>query len=288
MILLGGWVRPTELSKAAGMNLLDLPIDKERTLLAQWVEESAALAEAWGVGCLPLRILLEHTSAMPTVPAIPERIALSLEHDPTEFRGTAGVLRDACAGYADEEWVVVANAGQVLFAPLVRLATCLASLEGEVAMAAHADGTPVTLMLLRCACLRHLPRIGYVDMKEQALPVIGQQYPIKVASYGELVCRGVRTRESYITALQAVHRRSQQGPLGEAWRSDFEICQAGATLGPGVRLHNAVVLRGATVGREAVLVRSVAFPGAVVPAGTVVTDRLISAAGIEKPEEAAA
>jgi hypothetical protein len=288
MILLGGWVRPTEMSKAEGMNLLNLPIDPERTLLAQWMDEAAALAKAWGVSHLPLRILLEHTSATPTVPEMPERLTLSLEHDPTELRGTAGVLRDACASYANEDWVLVANAGQILFSPLVGLANRLASLGGAVAMAAHADGNPVTLMMLQCGCLRDLPRVGYIDMKEQALPTIGAKFAIKVATFNDLICQGIRTRESYIEALRAVHVGAGLSPLAESWQTDFQICQAGAKVAPGVRLANSVVLRGATIGQNAVLVRCVAFPGAEVPAGVVLVDRTIAKAGIQSAEEVAA
>jgi hypothetical protein len=288
MILLGGWVRPKELSKVAGRSLLDLPIDAERSLLAHWLIEAGALCRACHVDLLPVRILLDQNSPKPTLPVVPEGIALALEHDPSEFRGTAGVLHDACAKYHDNDLVLVANAAQILFWPLFRLVQCLAALDAGVAMAAHVDGTPVTLMLLRCGCLRDLPAVGYCDMKEQALPLIAQRFPIKAATFSHLICRGIRTRESYVDALRALHGRTATDPFAENWRSDFQICESGATVGRGARLHNSVVLRGADIGRDAVLVRSVAFPGAVVPAGSLLVDKLISADGIMDSEEVAA
>jgi hypothetical protein len=288
MILLGGWVRPKELSKVAGRSLLDLPIDAEHSLLAHWLTEAGALCRVGKIDFLPVRILLDQHSPKPTLPVVPEGIALSLEHDPSEFRGTAGVLHDACAKYHDDDLILVANAAQILFCPLYRLLSCLDTLDAGVAMAAHADGTPVTLMLLRCACLRDIPPVGYCDLKEQALPLIAQRYPIKAATFSHLICRGIRTRDSYVQALRALHGRSAADPLAENWRSDFQICESGATVGRGARLHNSVVLRGAVIGRDAVLVRSVAFPGAVVPPGALLVDKLISADGIWNSEEVSA
>jgi NDP-sugar pyrophosphorylase family protein len=125
-------------------------------------------------------------------------------------------------------------------------------------------------------------------MKEQALPLIGKHYDIKVATFSHLVCQGIRTRETYVEALRTLHRRVGVDPLGEKWRSDFQICESGATVGRGARLHNSVVLRGAVIGRDAVLVRSVAFPGAVVAPGSLLVDKLISADGILSSEEATA
>jgi hypothetical protein len=288
MILLGGWVRPKQLSKIGGRSLLDLPVDAERSLLAHWLTEAGLLFRAWNANQLHVRILLDQTSPKPALPVVPEYITLALEHDPSEFRGTAGVLHDACTHYHDDDLVLVANASQILFWPLAQLVTCLDSLDAGVAMAAHSDGTPVTLMLLRCGCLRDLPPVGYCDLKEQALPLIRKRYDIKVAMFSHLVCQGIRTRESYVEALRTLHGRAAADPLEENWRSEFQICEAGATVGRGVRLHNSVVLRGAVIGRDAVLVRSVVFPGAVVSPGSLLVDKLISADGILSSEEVAA
>jgi hypothetical protein len=288
LILLGGWVRPKQLSRIGGRSLLDLPVDAERSLLAHWLTEAGLLCRAWNADALHVRILLDQTSPKPTLPVVPQHITLALEHDPSEFRGTAGVLHDACAEYNDDDYVLVTNAAQVLFWPLSELVKCLNSLDAGVAMVAHGDGTPVTLMLMRCGCLRDLPSVGYCDMKEQALPLIRKRYEIKVATFSHLVCQGIRTRESYVEALRTLHGRAATDPLVENWRSDFQICETGATVGRGARLHNSVVLSGAVIGRDAVLVRSVAFPGAVVPAGSLLVDKLISADGILSSEEVTA
>jgi NDP-sugar pyrophosphorylase family protein len=133
-----------------------------------------------------------------------------------------------------------------------------------------------------------LPSVGYCDMKEQALPLIRKRTEIKVATFSHLVCQGIRTRESYVEALRTLHGRAAADPLGENWRSDFQICETGAEVGRGARLHNSVVLRGAVIGRDAVLVRSVAFPGAVVAPGSLLVDKVISADGILNSEEVAA
>ena len=199
-------------------------------------------------------------------------------------------------------------------------------------MIAHQDGTPVTLMLIRCDCLSELPAVGYFDMKEQALPLIGMRHAVKVVTFDAPVCCGIRTAETYIAALRTFHRarmphgvlqnsnpttedteaqygvdgvssvvsvrsvvgfekvvKSMTGSqsLAEDWKSDFGIQEDGAIVDPTAKLHNSVVLRGATVGRHAVLVRSVACPGAVVAPGSVVVDKLVSADGVQNSREAA-
>jgi hypothetical protein len=305
-VLLGGSVRPTPFGTAIQRSQLDLPCDPERTLLDVWRQQVAGLA-APGADHRPghssappphaaplIRVLTDQSAVGPSalVPSI--NVTVQIDRDPTAWRGTAGLLRDIAAGYAPDECLLVANAAQILLQPLAALYARLAALRADVALIAHGDGTPVTLMLIRCGCLKELPEIGYIDMKEQALPLIAARYTVRVALYDAPVCCGIRTAKTYLAALLALHGahgtpavRCASDHLKEHWRSDFHIQEDGANADTGVRLHESVVLRGATVGRNATLVRSVACPGAIVPPGAVVVDKLVSSTGIQSSGEAA-
>jgi hypothetical protein len=306
IVLLGGSVRPTPFGAAIQRSHLDLPCHQDSTLLNVWCQQIAELfcaspdsspvpSNSHPQRTAPLvRVLTDQSSAGPNALARSIDITVQIDHDPTALRGTAGLLRDIGVGYAPDEYILVANAAQILLRPLAVLYAQLSALRADVAMISHRDGTPVTLMLMRCGCLKELPEVGYMDMKEQALPLIGAGHSVKAAISETLVCGGIRTAKSYVAALRALHSAngtvatgSGSGNLAEYWRSDFQIQEDGATIGPGVKLHDSVVLRGATVGRNATLVRSVACPGAIIPPGAVVVDKLVCSSGIQDSGEAA-
>ena len=96
-----------------------------------------------------------------------------IEHlqDPQEVRGSAGVLRTSllacrtmrCAGRERR---------QFMLEPLKELLDDLLSTGSDVSFFVHDDHTSGGLMLVRCGCLRAIPSVGFVDFKEQALPMM--------------------------------------------------------------------------------------------------------------------
>ncbi len=294
MVLLGGAVRPTALSEGIGRSLLDLPLDEEKRLLDVWVEQSRELALAQGIGRLPLRVMLDATSVAPG----PDRsrqgaegaVTVQVERDPFEYRGTGGVLHDVAKPLADDDYLVVATGAQLLIEPLRDLVGCLAERESgmgagitDVGILGQKDGTPSGLMLIRCGVLRGISELGFVDLKEQALPAIAKSHRV-VVEQRENVSHAVRTTSDYLMALRQYHRRKRgeraaQGAFAEDWRSEFSVVEAGAVVGPGARLFDSVVLAGASVGEGAVLVRSIVCKDSIVRAGERVVDELVCASG---------
>ena len=68
----------------------------------------------------------------------------------------------------------VSSAQHILVEPLGVLAHRLAEAGGEINLMSHGGGTPSGLMLVRCGCLRSIPSVGFIDFKEQALPLIAR------------------------------------------------------------------------------------------------------------------
>jgi N-acetylglucosaminyldiphosphoundecaprenol N-acetyl-beta-D-mannosaminyltransferase len=276
LILLGGAVRPTPLGLALGRSVLDLPVGNGNTVLTRWLDEAAALAQIQGMDHLPVRLLLDGNAIEPTSAArrsakIGRSIADSycMERDTSEFRGTGGLLANIAVDYDDDDMILVGNAAQVLLDPLPALLASLKKTRGMVGLIGHRDGEPSGLMLITCRALRLIPPKGFVDMKEQALPIIAKTYDVRVVQCRRPTGLSIRTLSDFIAALRAIHqpiRATATDPWAEDWKSTFAIVEAGAVVASSARIHDSVVLAGAMVETGAVVVRSVI-------AGTVRRDR---------------
>jgi NDP-sugar pyrophosphorylase family protein len=234
---------------------------------------------------LPVRVVTNGIAPA----AKPESFAvtISIERDRSELRGSGGVLRDIAQDYGDNDVIAVANANQILTESLSHLLTCLEASGSDVTLIAHEDGTPGGLMVARCGSLRTIPSVGFVDLKEQALPQLAKHASVKVVRRESPPSLPVRTASHYIAALRYYHRRSsssagrdEQPAFSEGWLSTFALSERGAFVDSTARLHDAVVLRGARVERGAVVARSVVCPGAVVGKDQVILDQLVSAEAV--------
>jgi hypothetical protein len=139
------------------------------------------------------------------------------------------------------------------------------------------------MMLIRCGCLELLPRVGFVDLKEQGLSLIARHCSVFVTELDDPAGLPIRTLSEYVRALRSHHhalggRGKMTDPFGEDWDSAFGIVEDGARIGSGASVHDSVVLRGARVEDRAVVVRSVLCAGAIVRRGQTVVDRVITAA----------
>jgi UDP-N-acetylglucosamine transferase subunit ALG13 len=285
MLLLAGRLRPMDLSRRSGRSRLDLPIDLDHTLLSYWRDEALRLSRAWGIDELPLRVLLDQASPMPTLPPPVPGISISIERDKAKFRGTGGVLRDACANYDDDDWSLVANAAQLLFGSLRgiadRLADCQSGGGGEINVVQDHDGIPNGVILLRCGVLRSIPEIGFHDMKEQVIPSLARHHRVRVVSTQGLTSRPIHSLNDFIDAIGTYYARHSSGSImhdtetGEHWQSHFVIRERGALVAPTAIVHDAVILQGAVVEEGAVIVRSVIGQGVRVRSGQKIIDQVV-------------
>lgn len=282
VVLLGGSIRPTDLSRAIERSSLDLPIDDRGTILDQWAAARDAVARAFGLSSLAGRVVLNREAIEPRSggPDGPEP-RLVIEREPAEFRGSGGVLRDLTVGYGADDLILVANAAQVLLEPVVPVLAELASIEGDVRILAHRDGTPASVMLIRCGVLASLGTMGYMDLKEQALPKLASsKAAVRVVMRDRPIGLPVRTVESYLEALLALHRTRAgravvADPLDENWASTLAVVEPGATVDPTARLQDSVVLSGGVVEAGAVCARCVVGPGGVVKARSAAVDTIV-------------
>jgi NDP-sugar pyrophosphorylase family protein len=280
VILLGGSLLRSPLSTATGRSLLDLPVASGRSIFDCWHDHLKSFTSSTSLGSLTARLIIDRRASEPQLSPWEGPVNLSVEHDPHEYRGTAGVLRDVSCDYDDDDYIVVASAAQILLEPVEKLVCELASKANDISLVAHDDGTPCGLMLMRCGCLREIPAIGYIDLKEQAFPEIAKRYRVHVVRRVRPSGLPIRTLEDYVEALRA-YRRLLAGNGDHRAEEDshslFEIVEDGAVVNPGSRLHDSVVLRGGRVEGESVLLRSIVGPQGIVRHKTLVC-RIISGA----------
>lgn len=281
LVLLAGAVRPSDLSRGTGRGALDLPITPTRTLLGEWCEQAGRVAALAGSDSLPVDVVLDPTSEAPNLPGADDRVRIEIRRDETSYRGTGGALRDIAASMDGHGVILVANAGQILSRGLDELTLRLASVNADVALVAHDDGTPSGLMLLSTRALADVNTVGFVDFKEQVLPTLCHTFDIRAVRFTRATAKPVRTLESYIAALRDHHDAVVSGgtgvdPFTERWAPTFSVPESGAEVDPTARLHDSVVLSGARVESGAVVVRSVIAADAVVGRGRIVVDEVVS------------
>jgi N-acetylglucosaminyldiphosphoundecaprenol N-acetyl-beta-D-mannosaminyltransferase len=287
MVLLGGAVRATQLSSGTRRSLLDLPLDDKGTILSHWLGHAQDVSQWAGLSRLPVRVMVNQNAPDPLSADAGHYSEFRVERDLSDFRGTGGVLHDLAAHYDDDDLILVANAAQVLLDPLPSIAAELHARKADVAVVSHEDGTPSGLMLVSCRALRLIPSRGFVDMKEQALPLIAAAYDVRVLHRRRPTGLPVRSLGDYIQALRFHHRHksgrhSENDPLAEDWSPTFSLVESGAHVDASARLHDSVVLRGGRVEPGAVVVRSVVCGDATVARDRTAVDRLVTE-GLTQP-----
>ena len=280
VILLGGSLLLGSLSTATGRSLLDLPVASGRSVFDCWRDHLKNFASSHSIDSLTARLIIDHRASKPKLSVCEGVVNLSVEHDPHKYRGTAGILRDVSIDYDDDDYIVVASAAQILLEPMEKLVDELASKANDISLVAHDDGTPCGLMLIRCRCLRDIPAIGYIDLKEQFFPQIAKHYRVHVVRRVRHSGLPIRTLEDYIEALRE-YRLGLAGNgdcrAAEHGHSLFEIIEDRAVVSPDSRLHDSIVLSGGRVEEGSVLFRSIVGLHGVVRQKTLV-NQIISGA----------
>jgi hypothetical protein len=269
VILLAGSVRANSLRKATDRFVMDLPIDAQKTVLECWHDQLDDLAFELKLDHLPARVMIDRSSSAPRASESTGPTRVQIEQDPLAFRGTGGLVSDVAKEYADDEYLIVAHAAQLLLTPLPRLVEAMAKQQADISLLCDSDSRPHGVTLIRCGALRGVPPVGFVDLNEQALPAIAEDHTVKVCRSAKRASMPIRTRQNYLDAVRKYHKRQHPRPSGqclaesmpyEDWDATFGLVEPGAQVDPTAVIHDSVVLAGGRVEAGAVLVRSVVGP----------------------------
>lgn len=282
VVLLDGSVRPNPFATAIGRSLLDLPVSSRERLLSFWRGQTERLARMLGRPTLAVRVFVDRSAPLPSAPEAAPEVDLSIQRDPVAFRGSGGLLHDIGAEYDDDDFLLVSSGTCLLLSDLASIALRLAGADADVAVVSHRDGTPGGMLLTRCGALRNISPVGFVDMKEQALPVIAARHPVRAIHFDKPTSLPIRTPTAYLHALRVFHDRAgadggraPSDPFEESWQPSFAIIEPGAIIDPLAELLDSVALAGSQVLDRAAVVRSVVCPGAIVKSGQTVLGELV-------------
>lgn len=258
-ILIGG-LRRSEFEAALGFRLACLPLDAGDTLLRAWFERLV------GIGTSEIRVIATDSTDPQLVRETDflrgrfSQIHVRLDRETLSHRGTAGVLRDGCSDLADADrvvWVEPHCLPPIDLRPLLESTTA-----EEVAIGVAGGDHPAGACLMPAGLLRHAPKIGYQDFKEQFIPT--------------LVTLGVRVRPVHLAHRSVrIHSRVSYLEAIDSWPSANRISPE-ADIHPSARIEGrSIVLAGARVGAEAVVLDGVLLSNAAVGEGAVVARSVV-------------
>lgn len=283
MLVLYGSVRSTPLARRIGRSLLDLPLT-HGTILSHQYDNASACARRFGLSDLQLRVLVDTESTAPQElsEVSPEGVRCLVQQDASPIRGVAGVLHDATRDMDECDYIVVTSGAQVYLERLDDLVHAMAKKCADVALVSSRDASPVGVWLIRVGVLRSVKSIGYVDLKEQALEMWKHEHQVRVVERPRAYVQPARTRQEYLDAVRThasgygMGSTIDEDPFREDWESSFSIAEPGATIAEGAVMHDSIALGDASVGKGAVVVRSVLCPGAQIAPGARVTDQVVT------------
>ena len=273
VVLLAGTVRPMSLHQQLGRSGMDLPVDKSRSILNHWQDHITHLAQSLEREFLNTRVMIDWTATAPISAWEKSKSSMSIERDPLELRGTGGVLHDLAKRHGDNDYLLVISANQLLFEPLDQLVKDMANMGGDVQLVSYEDGTPAGVTLCRCGTLRDIAPIGFVDLKEQALPVISRHHRTLVLYRKKADVQPLRNISDYIGGLR---RMFGIDTTNNVTSPTFNLIEEGASVDPTASLREAVVLRGAKIEKGAVVARSLVTSNAHIKAGQIYVDQIIA------------
>lgn len=281
MIVLYGSVRATPLSKRVSRSLLDLPL-VSGTIVAHHFANARACAKRFKLDDFEMRVLVDTESMPPAEISNEDGVRYVVQQDASPIRGVAGVLSDATKDMGDDDYVIVSSGAQIYLEALDDLVHAMAKKEADIAFVSSSEGAPVGVWLIRCGVLKSVKPIGYVDLKEQSLDEWKLVHKVSVVERTRPYAHPTRSLMEYLSAIRAESAGFGSGstidedPYREDWESTFSVIESEAQVAEGALLHDSIALNGSTVGKDAVLVRSVICPGAIVAPGARVCDMVVT------------
>ena len=292
VVMLAGGLKPSPLAAAAGRSVLDLSADGRRSILRHWVDHLGSAFAGCESDPVPVRIL--HGSSLAPTPldasSVPPCLALSIEHERKEFRGPAGVVKDAAEDLPPDARVLVIEAARWFGGDLSAVLRAHHEPEREsdtpaaVTVAADRRNAPAGIVVLERSTLDPISQLGFMDLKEQwlgRLSDLGRS--VKVLALRSTPCILLRDREGLLAAAKLA--TSPSGGAGPAFQTLFTESEPGtfaavsedSRIGANTSIVDSVIMEGAVVGPGAIVARSVVCPGAIVEPNEVVVDQVRAA-----------
>ena len=288
VIILAGGLRLSPLRSDLKVHELCLPISQNESLLEVWLEVINELEHCNKV-VIAVSSQSDATQIQRTLDGIngrkPNLPKTQIIVESGRWRGTAGVLRDVAQEYAKSEILLAVEGACLPPESLVSIAAaCKSETTGAVGITHKAD--PVGVYVFHRSVMKHVPTIGFFDVKEQLLP---QMYAKKLGAHALHISNSfirLRDRQAYLSAISQYvmqHEKSGASVNGKVYESDNNyrlvdtcVIEPTASVGEGAVLRQSVVLKGAKIGKKAVINESIIGSGIVIPNGLIVSQTIVT------------
>lgn len=260
-IILAGGLAPSPLNAMTCRSVLDLHVTSSETLLDSWQRalQAVGVAETAVVhgGCVP-------------VPS-QDGPGIRIMCDEDLYRGPAGAARDAWERLGAPARVVIGDGDRWVGASLRRLQEHHERSGADVTVGMNQDQSSAGVYIADPTALDCIPRVGYVDLKEQWLPrVLSSGLDVRGVGLGGYGSHRIETLSEFLGAC-----RIAAGPdSSDPWRV---VCR-GARVMRGTDVVDSIVMPGGVVEDGATVARSLVLPGARVESGQILVD------GVARPE----
>jgi len=253
VLLLAGGLRTTPLEDELGLPTLAVEVSPGQTLINEW------LGAAKGVDAHPISILTRRTD----FGAILDE-SMRVVQDSDEYRGTGGAVRDAAATLSDSvRYLIVCEARR---RPAVRLADVAADhveFDRSVTVACSETGDFLGIYVIDAELLRStVSKVGFQDLKEQWIgrvrsrgAVVGVSRFVTSIPWAE-----IHDREGLLRSVGVSDARLRYRAIDGVMGGSVGMVGSGASVSPGARVCDSLVMSGATVEEGALVYRSVLGP----------------------------
>ncbi len=286
ILVLAGGLRPSPLSAECGRSVLDLPLATDQTVLMCWLNRFAELGGR-DRSRLEVRIIHNQHTPAPAIPFPPASIEVLIERESRDYRGPAGVAKDACERYDPEATIIVVEGARCVTCAISGLVREHAVSGAAITVGCNPDRSPAGVYAVRRSSLDLVPGGGFMDLKEQWLSrVVASGASVRVHVLANGLSIPLRTLDQYIAAVGEVNgwrassvHQDESPDMCDRARTSHTVLTPGATVGDGAVLIDSVVMGGTTIGRGAIVARSLVCEGAVVPAGAEIVGSVVTGRG---------
>lgn len=276
VLILAGGLNPTPLQQLMGFPVAGLPLGHDRTLLASWL---GVLDASLGSARRSTHLLCGTPSDEQWFVAELRRpttsvLGIEVRRDGRPHRGVCGLLADTVSECDLSEWLLVVELNSLpprSLRPLLEAAA-----EGvSMVVGSSRDERPAGAFLLRRDLLKEVPRIGYLDLKEQFLPqLVARGHRIAAA---ELSATSVRMtdRRNYLRGVR-IWQSENMVDRSDSNVAGHSVVATGVELASDAFVIDSVILPGASIGSKCVIARSVVGPMIRLPEGSVLVDAVMA------------
>ena len=288
VIILAGGLRLSPLRSELKVHELCLPITQSKSLLAAWLEVINELKQ-----CRMVVIAVSNQSDAAQIQQTLDGLKglnsnlpqTQVIVEPRRWRGTAGVLRDVAQEYAKSEILLAVEGACLPPSSLASfVAACNSEKTGAVGITHKSD--PVGVYVFHRSVMKHVPTVGFFDVKEQLLP---QMYAKKIGAHAVQISNNfirLRDRQTYLSAMSEYALQQDNsdscvnGKVPQSNKNyqlvDTCVIEPTAFVGDGSVLRRSIVFTGAKIGVNTVINECIIGSGVVVPNGLIVSQTIVT------------